>query len=37
MGYDVSKKTDVGHGKITTSLTKPLFLRKINAEKPISH
>ena len=33
MAYDVSKKTNVGHGKIMTTLIDTLFLRKIDAEK----
>jgi hypothetical protein len=33
MAYDVSKKMNVGHGKIMTTLIDALFLRKIDAEK----
>ena len=33
MAYDVSKKMNVGHGKIMTTLIDTLFLRKIDAEK----
>lgn len=33
MAYDVSKKMNVGHGKIMTALIDALFLRKIDAEK----
>ena len=33
MAYDVSKKTNVGHGKIMATLIDTLFLRKIDAEK----
>lgn len=33
MAYNVSKKMNVGHGKIMTTLIDTLFLRKIDAEK----
>lgn len=33
MAYDVSKKMNVGHGKIMATLIDALFLRKIDAEK----
>lgn len=33
MAYDVSKKINVGHGKIMATLIDTLFLRKIDAEK----
>lgn len=33
MAYDVSKKTNVGQGKIMATLIDALFLRKIDAEK----
>lgn len=33
MAYNVSKKMNVGHGKIMTTLIDALFLRKIDAEK----
>lgn len=33
MAYDVSKKMNVGHGKIMATLIDTLFLRKIDAEK----
>lgn len=33
MAYNVSKKMNVGHGKIMTKLIDTLFLRKIDAEK----
>ena len=33
MAYDVSKKINVGHGKIMAALINILFLRKTDAEK----